>query len=42
MRGVSSIVPWKTGRDWKLKDKHAAKKAKKEQNEREMQEKNEI
>jgi hypothetical protein len=39
MRGVSSIAMWNTGRNWKLEDKRAAKKAKKEQHEREMQEK---
>ena len=30
-RGVGSFAPWKTGRNWTLEDKHASKKAKKEQ-----------
>ena len=29
-RGVSFTAPWKTGREWKLEDKRAAKKARKE------------
>lgn len=35
-RGVSSTAPWKTGRNWKLEDKRAAKKARKEKEQEEM------
>ena len=38
-RGISAIAPWKTGRDWKLEDKRACKKAKKELYEQKMREK---
>ena len=35
-RGVSSTAPWKTGRDWKLEDKRATKKTRKEKEQEKM------
>ena len=37
-RGVSAYAPWKTGRNWTLEDKRAAKRAKKELYEKNLKE----